>query len=367
MQHPGTSYQGLHKRPTYEELADYIRRDPDVVKTPDRTALLLRDHHMLSWLHDIKDYETRQEEADEERSRGEQFRRLRTLGVRVPPALDHDEVTERVARNADVADLRQLREIAEAFEARHPVEFLPGSNGPAAGVSLPTGDLVRQAMGIPLDAQDDDMEDEDAAMADAVQRGRLAVRRGANIRPGPYEAGARPQQQGRLVYPEPSGPARALEPHAAGEDPDVEVLYMGGPYVDRRPLEDAAPDGLVPKRRRWLEVGRRRANSDPIEDMPRPLRMRALLPPLAQPRGLDGTPALALAPQAGPGSQFAPPERAAHFQPLAILNGPSESQADRDVRSDLRSQDFLFEAGRSPDQVLEYMQRREARRRRERA
>ena len=57
---------GLVKRPTYEELADYITRDPDKIKTPDRTWSYLRDSHMLSWLQDIKNFESRQDEADED-------------------------------------------------------------------------------------------------------------------------------------------------------------------------------------------------------------------------------------------------------------------------------------------------------------
>jgi len=44
------SATGLKKKPTYEEVLDYIERDPDKIKYPDRRAKILRSTHWLSQL-----------------------------------------------------------------------------------------------------------------------------------------------------------------------------------------------------------------------------------------------------------------------------------------------------------------------------
>ena len=41
---------GLKKKPTYEELINYIRKDPDRIKYPDRQATILRNSHWLTQL-----------------------------------------------------------------------------------------------------------------------------------------------------------------------------------------------------------------------------------------------------------------------------------------------------------------------------
>ena len=45
-----TSSAGLHKKPTYEELINYIQRDPDKIRYPDRQATILRNSHWLTQL-----------------------------------------------------------------------------------------------------------------------------------------------------------------------------------------------------------------------------------------------------------------------------------------------------------------------------
>lgn len=148
---------GLSKRPTYEELADYITRDPDKIHTPDRTGFLLRDHHMLSWLHDIKDFENRQEFADEEKNREEQFRRLRTLGLRLPQGLR--DLGPQVREAANHSDLARLHEVMAAMD-EHPVEYLPGNSGPGPSSAHPAA-AVHEAIGIatPPDLETPDFQD----------------------------------------------------------------------------------------------------------------------------------------------------------------------------------------------------------------
>ncbi len=46
----GLNYQGLRKRPTYENSIDYFTNDPDRIKYPDRRAKLLRNGFELSQL-----------------------------------------------------------------------------------------------------------------------------------------------------------------------------------------------------------------------------------------------------------------------------------------------------------------------------
>ena len=145
---------GLEQRPTYEELADYIVRDPDKIKTPDRTGILLRDHFMLSYLHDIKDFETHQEFADEERARAEQFRRLRSTSL-LPPRPRRD-LGSSVHHNADQGDLARLHEVLGNLD--HPVEYLPGHSGPS--VARPA-EAIYEAIGIstPEDLEAPDFQD----------------------------------------------------------------------------------------------------------------------------------------------------------------------------------------------------------------
>jgi hypothetical protein len=44
------NFNGLRKRPTYEELIDYIERDPDKIQYPDRRATFLRNSHYMTVL-----------------------------------------------------------------------------------------------------------------------------------------------------------------------------------------------------------------------------------------------------------------------------------------------------------------------------
>jgi len=41
---------GLQKRPTYEEVANYIAKDPDKIKYPNRRASIIRNSFELSQL-----------------------------------------------------------------------------------------------------------------------------------------------------------------------------------------------------------------------------------------------------------------------------------------------------------------------------
>ena len=44
------NYAGLHKRPTYDELVDFIETDPERIKYPDRRATELRESPYLTQL-----------------------------------------------------------------------------------------------------------------------------------------------------------------------------------------------------------------------------------------------------------------------------------------------------------------------------
>ncbi len=46
----GIKFLGLEKKPTYDELVNYIQRDPDKIKLPNREAKFLRNTPMLSQL-----------------------------------------------------------------------------------------------------------------------------------------------------------------------------------------------------------------------------------------------------------------------------------------------------------------------------
>ena len=46
----GINFNGLRKRPLYDELVQYIEKDPDKVKYPDRRAKLMRNHPYLTQL-----------------------------------------------------------------------------------------------------------------------------------------------------------------------------------------------------------------------------------------------------------------------------------------------------------------------------
>jgi hypothetical protein len=45
-----TSAVGLQVKPTYEQLMEYIEKDPDKIKYPNRRATILRNTHWLSQL-----------------------------------------------------------------------------------------------------------------------------------------------------------------------------------------------------------------------------------------------------------------------------------------------------------------------------
>ena len=92
---------GLSKKPTYEELADYIIRDPDKINTPDRTGILLRDHHMLSWLHDITDFENRQEFADEEKNKEQEKAAAPKRAVKRRPTRPKQTEEQKAAKKRD--------------------------------------------------------------------------------------------------------------------------------------------------------------------------------------------------------------------------------------------------------------------------
>ena len=41
---------GLEAKPTYEQVINYIHKDPDKIKDPNRTASILRNSHWLTQL-----------------------------------------------------------------------------------------------------------------------------------------------------------------------------------------------------------------------------------------------------------------------------------------------------------------------------
>jgi hypothetical protein len=45
-----TNAVGLRAKPTYEQLVEYIEKDPDKIKYPDRRTTILRNSHWLSQL-----------------------------------------------------------------------------------------------------------------------------------------------------------------------------------------------------------------------------------------------------------------------------------------------------------------------------
>ena len=46
----GIKFKGLEKKPTYDELVNYIERDPDKIKLPNREAKFTRNSPMMSQL-----------------------------------------------------------------------------------------------------------------------------------------------------------------------------------------------------------------------------------------------------------------------------------------------------------------------------
>ena len=56
---------GLRRKPTYEEVIDYIETDPDKVKYPNRTAKFLRSTFQLSQLDGMGQALLEQQQAEE--------------------------------------------------------------------------------------------------------------------------------------------------------------------------------------------------------------------------------------------------------------------------------------------------------------
>ena len=83
---------GLRRRPTYEELIDYIENDPDKIKYPNIAAKLLRTTFQLSQLDGMGQAILEQQQAEEmkERVKDYQFHQLalqNDMDVRIERAI----------------------------------------------------------------------------------------------------------------------------------------------------------------------------------------------------------------------------------------------------------------------------------------
>lgn len=80
----GINPVGLKKKPTYNELVNYIEDDPDKIKFPDRTAKYLRNSFQLSQLdgYGMQEMENQQLQAMKQQMRDQEISRLADhLGV----------------------------------------------------------------------------------------------------------------------------------------------------------------------------------------------------------------------------------------------------------------------------------------------
>ena len=66
-----TLKQSLRKRPTYNELIDYLENDQPIIKYPDRTATFLRNSPYLSKYDDpsMLDLEEQENQMEREKMR----------------------------------------------------------------------------------------------------------------------------------------------------------------------------------------------------------------------------------------------------------------------------------------------------------
>ena len=61
--------EGLRRKPTYEEVIEYIEYDPDKIKYPKRTATFLRNTFQLSQLDGMGQAILEQQQAEEMKER----------------------------------------------------------------------------------------------------------------------------------------------------------------------------------------------------------------------------------------------------------------------------------------------------------
>ena len=50
-------YGGMRKRPTFDELMNYIETEPNTIKYPDRTATIMANSFQINYLHSATAYE----------------------------------------------------------------------------------------------------------------------------------------------------------------------------------------------------------------------------------------------------------------------------------------------------------------------
>jgi len=61
---------GLHKKPTYMEVIDYIRKDPDKIVLLDRRATIAKNSHWLTQADGFVEAETQRDEQNYQRDQG---------------------------------------------------------------------------------------------------------------------------------------------------------------------------------------------------------------------------------------------------------------------------------------------------------